>query len=83
MWHQVPDTWMKTIDSGFFSTWPELTYQLVRKHIEKDRNIETDKGNLRSTRKNILPTKVKESDPDTCEKSKEFYVKTIDLKGKS
>ena len=32
--------------------------------------------------KNIRSTKVKESDTDTCKKSNEFYVKTIDLKGK-
>ena len=50
--------------------------------IAKERSIETEKEHIRSTRKNIQTTKVKESYPDSCKKSNELYVKTIDSKGK-
>ena len=75
MWHPVLDTRIKAIDADLLSTRPGHASQLVQKCIAKDRNIETDKGNLRLTRKNIRTAKVKESDPDSCKKSNEFYVK--------
>ena len=29
----VVSTWKKSIDTGYFATWPRLTYKLVRKHL--------------------------------------------------
>ena len=86
MWNPIPESWIKAIDSGFFVTWPGLTSKLVRKYLANNRNIETDQGHLRATRKNIRSTKTvldkREIDPDIGKKSNEFYTKIIDLTGK-
>eukprot|EP00957_Ditylum_brightwellii_P006274 476029-Ditylum_brightwellii.AAC.1 len=54
-----PSTWMKAIQSGFFTTWPGLDKQLVRKHLEK--SIATAKGHMKQQRKNVRSTKPKHS----------------------
>ena len=41
----VVDTWYKSIDSGYFTTWTCLASKLVRKHLPA--SIETAKGHLR------------------------------------
>ena len=41
----VVSTWTQAIDSGFFSTWPGLTSDLVRKHLLK--YLATTKSHLR------------------------------------
>ena len=50
----VPSTWIKAIDAGYFSTWPGLTSDLVRKHLPK--SVATAKGHLRLDRKNVRST---------------------------
>ena len=83
MWNPIPESWIKAIDAGFFATWPGLTSKLVRKYLCKNRNIETDQGHLRTTRKNTRSTKPKleqeGADPYIGKKSNEFYAKIIDL----
>ena len=51
----VVDTWCKTIDAGYFATWPGLTSKLLRKHIPT--SIETAKGHLRIARQHIRSTR--------------------------
>ena len=83
MWNPIPESWITAIDAGFFATWPGLTSKLVRKYLCKDRNIETDQGHLRTTRKNVRSTKPKiETEPDVSKKTSEFYIKIINLNGK-
>ena len=50
-----PLTWMKSIDAGFYATWPGLTSALVCKHLPK--SIYTAKGNIRQEQKNLRSTK--------------------------
>ena len=86
MWNPVPETWIKAIDAGFFATWPGLTSQLVKKHL--NRTIETDVGHLRADRKNVRSTKTaqpnstKANDNESTKRTNEFYIKTIELTGK-
>ena len=51
----VPSTWIAAIDKGFFTTWPGLTSDLVKKHLPK--SIATAKGHMRKTKMNIRSTK--------------------------
>lgn len=51
----VPSTWIAAIDAGFFTTWPGLTADLVRKHLPK--SVATSKGHMRKTKMNIRSTK--------------------------
>ena len=51
----VTSTWIKAIDEGYFTTWPGLTSELVRKHLPK--SIATAKGHMRKTKMNIRSTK--------------------------
>ena len=51
----VVSTFTKVIDTGYFSTWPGLTYELVRKHLPI--SLSTTKVHLRKDRKNIRSTK--------------------------
>jgi len=51
----VPSTWIVAIDAGFFTTWPGLTSDLVRKHLAK--SIATAKGHMRKKKMNIRSTK--------------------------
>jgi hypothetical protein len=48
------ETWCKAIDDNFFSTWPGLTSQAVRKHLPK--SIATTMGHLHMIRKGIGTT---------------------------
>lgn len=57
----VPSTWIKAIDAGFFATWPGLTSQLVRHHLQKSEA--TIKGHLRTARANQRSTKPKVTTP--------------------
>ena len=51
----VPSTWIEAIEAGFFSTWPGLTVQLVKKYLEK--STSTVKGHMRSSLQNLRSTK--------------------------
>ena len=45
----VVHTWTKAIHAGYFATCPELTSELVRKHLPK--LLSTAKGHLKNTRR--------------------------------
>jgi hypothetical protein len=53
----VPSTWIKAIDAGHFATWPDLTSNLLRKHLPK--SIATTKGHLRQERQGLRSTQPK------------------------
>ena len=50
----VKSTWIKAINSGFFTTWPGLTADLVEKHLDKA--PATTQGHLRQIRQNLRST---------------------------
>ena len=50
----VPSTWITAINAGFFATWPGLTADLVRKHLDK--SPATTKGHMKQLRMNIRST---------------------------
>ena len=52
----VVHTWTKAIDAVFFTIWPSLTSELVRKHLPK--LLATAKGHLKQYRQNIRSTKL-------------------------
>ena len=49
-------TWTKSIDTGYFTTWPGLTSELVCKHLPK--YLTTAKGHLKKTNQNVRSTKI-------------------------
>ena len=51
----VPSTWIQAIETGFYTTWPGLTADLVRKHLPKSEA--TVKGHLKQIRQNLRSTK--------------------------
>jgi hypothetical protein len=59
----VPSTWCKAIDAGYFSTWPGLTSDLVRKHLPK--SLSTAKGHLRQDGQGLPSTKTSDVAPHT------------------
>ena len=54
-WSPVPDIWIKGIEDNFFSTWPGLTSQLVKKHLPN--SIHSAQGHLKMIRQHIRSTK--------------------------
>ena len=54
-WIPNPDTWFKSIDQGFFATFPGLTTALVKQHLPK--SVATQKGHMKMARKNVRSTK--------------------------
>ena len=85
----VPSTWIKAIDSGFFSTWPGLTSKLVRQHL--DSSVATAKGHMRTSRKNLRSTKTvsiptlsapHDMTAAPAARDNDYYVKVTDLTGK-
>ena len=55
----VPSTWIQAIEIGFFTSWPGLTADLVRKHLPK--SGATVKGHQRQIGQNLRSTKPKPS----------------------
>jgi hypothetical protein len=53
----VLSTWIQAIDKGFFTTWPGLTAEAVRKFLPK--SLATAKGHLKASPKNLRSTKIK------------------------
>ena len=84
----VVHTWTKSIDAGYFSTWPGLTSKLVRKYLPK--LLATAKGHLKQDQKSICLTKpsiapspiVLPSQHDPPGRSHQIFVKTIEMTGK-
>ena len=92
-WSPVPDTWIKAIDTDFFSTWPGLTSQLVRKHLPN--SIHSAQGHLKMIRQHIRSTKPQPTDtpsptvmtnalpsPGPHIRTNLVTIKCIDLSGK-
>jgi len=56
-------TFLEAIKKGLFTTWPGLTYDLIKKHLPDI--IATSKGHLRQEQKNIRSTQIKiEDEPE-------------------
>ena len=53
-------TFLDAIKKGLFTTWPGLTYDLIKKHLPD--TIATSKGHLRQEQKNIRSTQIKVED---------------------
>jgi len=53
--YPVPETWIKAINKGNYTTWPGLSAKAVTKN--KPKSIITAKGHLHGVRKNIRSTK--------------------------
>jgi hypothetical protein len=51
----VISTWIQAIESGFFTTWPGLTAEAVKKYLPK--SLATAKGHLKASPKNLRSTK--------------------------
>ena len=49
-------TWKNSINAGYFTMWPGLTSELVRKHLPK--SLATAKGHLKQTEQNVRSTKI-------------------------
>ena len=80
--YPVKSTWIKAIQAGNFVGWPLLTAQNVRKYYPE--TVETPKGHMAQTRKNVRSTKRKpfeEGDPSKLKKKKEqdVYIKVHDV----
>jgi hypothetical protein len=45
-----PPAWIKAIDNGHFATWPGLTADLDRKHLQSTATV---KGYINQQRKNL------------------------------
>jgi len=55
-------TFCQAIDNGFFSTWPGLSSDLIRKHLEP--SIPTIMGQMQRTRQGIRSTSKPEPQPE-------------------
>ena len=81
----VPSTWIKAIDSGFFTTWPGLTSDLVKKHLPK--SLATAKGHLRQERQGLRstqpsPVPLAIPDPEPNTRTHVVFMKPIEITGK-
>jgi hypothetical protein len=65
--YPVKSTWLKAIKAGNYVGWPMLTERNVQKYYSK--MINTAKGHLNQTRKNVRTTKVKATPLETCNTS--------------
>jgi hypothetical protein len=65
--YPVKSTWLKAIKVGNYVSWPMLTECNVQKYYPK--TIETAKGHLNQTTKNMRSTKVKTTPLETCDTS--------------
>jgi hypothetical protein len=75
--YPVKSTWLKAIKAGNYVGWPMLTEQNVQKHYPK--TIETAKGHLNQTRKNVSSTKAKPTPLETCDTSQLHGKKVRDV----
>jgi hypothetical protein len=82
----VPSTWIKAIDSGFFTTWPGLTSDdLVKKHLPK--SLAAAKGHLRQERQGLQstqppPVPLAIPDPEPNTRTHVVFMKPIEITGK-
>jgi hypothetical protein len=62
--HPVKSTWLKAIKAGNYEGWPMLNECNIQKYHPK--TIETAKGHLNQTRKNVQSIKAKTAPLETC-----------------
>jgi hypothetical protein len=65
--YPVKSTWLKAIKAGNYVGWPMLNERNIQKYYPE--TIETAKGHLNQTRKNVRSTKVKTAPLETCDTS--------------
>jgi len=73
--YPVKSTWLKAIKAGNYVGWPMLNERNVQKYYPK--TIETAKGHLNQTRKNVRTTKAKTAPLETCDTSKSTVRKCV------
>jgi hypothetical protein len=59
----VKSTWIRAIQAGFYTTWPNLTVEMIEKHLKKAQA--TVKGHLRQIRQNLRSTTTTATPIDT------------------
>ena len=77
MWLPSKSTWLKAIKAGNYVGWPMLTERNVQKYYPE--TIETAKGHLNQTRKNVRSTKAKTAPLETCDTSQLHGKKVRDV----
>jgi hypothetical protein len=65
--YPVKSTWLKAIKADKYVGWPMLNERNVKKYYPE--TIETPKGHLNQTRKNVRSTKEKSASLETCDTS--------------
>jgi hypothetical protein len=73
----VESTWLKAIKAGNCVGWPMLNERNVQKYYPE--TIETAKGHLNQTRKNVHSTKAKTAPLETCDTSQLHGKKVQDV----
>ena len=77
----VKSTWLKAIEAGYFTTWPGLTTDLVKKHLPKSLasakgHLRQERQGLRSTQKTTQPSSVNSTTKPVMTTDKETTVRT-------
>jgi len=75
--YPVKSTWLKAIKAGNYVGWPMLNERNVQKYYLE--TIETAKGHLNQTRKNVRSTKAKTAPLKTCDTSQLHGKKVRDV----
>ncbi len=75
--YPVKSTWLKAIKAGNYMGWPMPNERNVQKYYPK--TIETAKGHLNQTRKNVCSTKAKTVPLETCDTSQLHSKKVQDV----
>jgi len=75
--YPVKSTWLKAIKAGNYVGWPMLNERNVQKYYLE--TIETAKGHLNQTRKNVRSTKAKTLPLETCDSSQLHGKKVRDV----
>ena len=65
--YPVKSTWLAAIEAGNYVGWPLLTTRNVKKYYPE--TIETLKGHMNQSRKNVRSTKPKKSPFEVCDTS--------------
>ena len=75
--YPVKSTWLKAIKAGSYVGWSMLNEHNIQKYYPE--TIETAKGHLNQTRKNVRSTKAKTSPFETCDTSQLHSKKVKDI----
>ncbi len=89
----VQSTWLKAIEAGYFTTWPGLTTDLVKKHLPKSLarakgHLRQERQGLRSTQTTTKPSSVNSTikpvmttDKETTVRTNWVYMQPIEVTG--